>query len=392
MIPFLALALAGLVQEPTQEKPSLSDAGLYAPTKPSFDVVELSLNFYDQDDNGGNPHQKESVKILQPMLLVGKALHPDWILTMTLQGDVIMGDASSGGSGRATAGAAPVGEDEDEEGGEDGGGTSVDEIQYAGSALLSWKATSRSTVGMGAYYSQEENYESVGMTLRGLFETMDRNDTFSFRLTGLFDKVELEYFDGTEGGEDDRRTFSPGLGWTHVLTGKALLTLNYDLTLQRGYLGTPAQSVVVGTTEVQENLPDSRIRHALHGRLRYLLLDTLAVEPGVGYYIDDWGASAYSMEVAFHWEAVANTLIVRPGYRFHSQTAIDYFVGEGETTLSEYHTQDSDLGEFTTSTFGLKFTFLKSPLPGDEFEIGFDVASRSDGIDWFTISVGFTWK
>jgi len=102
----LLLSLPLLAQE-VPDKSSLSDTGLYAPAKPAFDVVELSFNFYDQDDHGGNPNQEESVKILQPMLLVSSALAKDWILTMTLQGDVIMTDSSSGASGRGPRGRRP---------------------------------------------------------------------------------------------------------------------------------------------------------------------------------------------------------------------------------------------------------------------------------------------
>lgn len=393
----LALVLLGsspppLVQE-VPEKSSLSDTGLYAPAKPAFDLVELSFNFYDQDDNGGNPNQEESVKILQPMLLVTTSLAKDWILTMTLQGDVIMSDSSSGASGRAAAGTAAPPPGEDAEGaGEGKEGLSISEIQYAGTMGLSHRWSPWTTVGVAASYSQEENYGSLGATFRWVHELPDRNDTFSFRLTTLFDTVDLEYYDGTSGGEDERRTVSPGFGWTHVLTGRTLMTLNYDLTLQRGYLGTPSQSVVVGATETREELPDSRTRHSVHGRVRHLLFEPVAVEPGAGAYLDDWGARAYSVEFNLYWEAVARSLIVRPGFRFHSQSAVDFFVEEDATSAGRYHTQDSDLGEFTTRTVGLKLTFLKSPLAGDELEIGFDVASRSDGIDWFTVSVGFTWK
>jgi hypothetical protein len=148
----------------------------------------------------------------------------------------------------------------------------------------------------------------------------------------------------------------------------------------------------VGTTEVKESLPDSRVRHSLWGRVRHLLLDPLALEPGAGYYVDDWGARAWSLEVGLYWEAAPRSLILRPSVRFHSQEAVKYFVEGNPAAVPEYHTQDSDLGEFTTLVYGLKLTSLKSPLPGDELEVGLDIASRSDGISWFTISVNFAWK
>lgn len=385
----MQLILALVLAQETQEPPRLEK---YAPAKPMIGVVDVLLNFYDQSDSGGNPNQKEEVSIFQPMLLANFKLSEDWNVTLAMQSDFIMGrsDSASGASGRATAGAAPAGGGEDEGGG-DSEGFGITEIQFGGSLSFDWAWSRQTHVGAGASFSKEDNYRSVGGFLKWSFETEDRNDAFGVRLTGLSDTVELDYFDGTNGGEDDRVTFSPGLGWTHVLGPDTLLTLSYDLTIQRGELGTPAQSVVTGGTEVREVLPDSRIRHSLHARVRHLLFDALAVEPGVSLYADTWGVRAIGLEMAFHWEAVPGSFFVRPSYRFHSQTEVDAFLEDGDA-IPEFRTQDSDLGAFTTNTFGLKLSFLDSPILGDEFEILAEYSDRSDGIEWFTITVGFRWK
>jgi hypothetical protein len=392
----LAVALLLQTQETPKETPEL---GKYAPAKPGIGIVDVLLNFYDQDDGGGNPNQKEKVTIVQPMLLVNAKLGERWSGSLTLQSDVIMAgsDSSSGASGRAAgsgSASAPAGggeeEGEGEEGGEGDGDFGVTELQFAGALGLNHLLGERMQFGGGVSYSHEDNYESVGAYLRWAYETPDKNDAFGVRLTALFDTVELEYFDGADGGDAGRRTIAPGLAWTHVLTPRTLLVANYDLTMQSGELGTPAQSVVAGGVEIREELPDSRLRHAMHFRLRHLLLATIAVEPRLSYYTDSWGARAWSAELAFYWEVVPSALVVRPSYRYHDQSAVDYFVDDG--AAGRYRTQDSDLGAFSSHSWGLKFTFLKSPLPGDELEIALEFADRSDGIEWFTVSVGLSWK
>lgn len=386
----IALLLA--LQE-TQETPKLEK---YAPSKPMVGVVDVLLNFYDQDDSGGNPNQKEDVSIFQPMMLVNFKLSEEWNVTLTMQSDLIMtrSDSASGASGRAAGGTAAAGnggeEDEDEGGGE-AGGLEISEVQFGGSLSFDFAWSRQTHVGAGFSLSKEDNYRSLGGFVKWSYETEDRNDAFGVRLTALSDTVELDYFDGTSGGEDGRVTFSPGASWTHVLGGATLLTVAYDLTVQRGELGTPAQSVISGGTEVREVLPDSRIRHAVHARLRHLLFDVLSVEPGLSLYADSWGARAWAFEFALYLELVPGAFLLRPSYRFHSQTEIDAFLDEGQG-IPEFRTQDSDLGAFTTSSFGVKLSFFDSPLFGDELEIVGEYSDRSDGIEWFTIAVGFRWK
>lgn len=402
-----ALVAAGALRSQAQEEGSAPRiAPVHAPAKSQIDSVDFAFNFYDQSDRGGDPLRKEEVMILQPMILLGATLSEDWSATLMLQGDAILGkgDATSGASGAVAAGAAGgsaggagelEGEDEEEEGGAAGAsesGLGVSEMQYAGSLGLNYRWSPQFRIGGGFSASREDDYESRGLYLSGAYETADKNDSFAFRLTGLRDAVDVTLFDGTDGGEDERRTISPGFAWTHILTERTILTLNYDLTLQSGHLETASQSVTVGTTVVGEELPGSRLRHGVFLRGRHLLLETLAVETGIGLYADDWGARAFSPELNLYWEAVPNLLIVRPGLRYHSQDAVDYFVDAGAAAIPGYRTQDSDLGEFTDRSLGLKLTFLRSPFLGDEFEIAADLTSRSDGIEWFTVTAGFSWR
>lgn len=370
----------------------------YAPARETIDLVQLSLNFYDQSDDGANPNVKEEVAILQPMLLVATTLSETWSASLMLQGDAILtkGGTASGASGRTAAGGAggPVtaGEEEDDEDGEDGrNGLEVAEVQYTGTLGLSHKWSPYTTLGAGISLGNEEDYRSLGFHARWMHETQDRNDAFALRMSLYSDTVELQYFDGTDGGSDARRSFSPGVAWTRVVGERTLLSVGYDITLQHGFLGTAKNSVVVGATEVRENLPDDRIRHSFTVRLRHLLADPLAVEPEAGYYLDDWGARAYGLGVYLHWEASPDRVILRPGFRWYVQSEVDFFVDGGAPAIPEYRTQDSDLGSFTTRTIGLKATFLKSFLFGDELDLSADFASRSDGLSWFSITVGFTW-
>lgn len=388
----LALALA---QDVPKDRPeSTEELRPYAAPRQTIDMVQLSLNFYEQSDGGGNPNLKEEVTILQPMLLLATKLSEDWNASLMLQGDAIIGRSGSGASGSAAAGTAPAGgggEDEEPRDGERDGNLEISEVQYTGVFTLGRRLSPYGAVNGGVSLGNEDDYRSFGLHGRWTQDTLDHNNTFLLRLSMYLDRLDVVTFDGADLGEDRRRTFSPGIGYTRILDGRTLVSFGYDLTFQTGFLSTAKNSVSAAGTEVPEALPDRRLRHSLTARGRHLLADPLSLEPELGVYVDDWGARGVAAALYLHWEPSPGAVILRPGLRWYSQTEVDDFVDPGASSLPALRTQDSDLGTFTTRTLSLKATFLKSWLFGDELDLMADVADRSDGIRWFSVTIGFTW-
>ena len=390
----LILLALGLAQDVPKDRPTTTEElRPYADKRQTIDMVQLSLNFYEQSDDGGNPNLKEEVAILQPMLLLATKLSEDWNASLMLQGDAIIGRSGSGASGSAAAGTAPAGGggEEDERDGERDGNLEISEVQYTGVFTLNRRLSSLSSVSGSLSMGNEDDYRSFGLHARWVQDTADHDNTFLLRLSMYFDRLDVVVFDGTDLGEDRRRTFSPGLGYTRVLGARTLVSFSYDLTLQEGFLSTAKNSVVAAGTEVPEALADRRVRHSLTVRARHLLSEPLALEPEGGVYVDDWGARGLGAAVYLHWEASRGALILRPGVRWYAQTEVDDFLDPGAASIPARRTQDSDLGAFTTRTLSLKATFLKSWLFGDELDLMADVADRSDGIRWFSVTIGFTW-
>jgi hypothetical protein len=374
----LLLVQAAPAQEPPPPRPeSPADLRPRAEANTAKDFVRFAFNFYDQKDKGGNPNLDETMTVLEPQLLVAKTLTDRWAMSLKLQADIISAASVEKGK-RFPAGTQSGASGDKYLGGEVG-------------AFYAW--SDQTTIGGGVSVSTEYDYQSVGGFFKWTHETSSHNDTFLVRLGAFQDSLDLILFDGTERGSDDRTSLSVGLGWTHVFGPRTLGTLNWDLTSQSGFLSTPYNSVVAAGTEVPEALPDSRFRNAFHARVRHLLFDDLAVEPGVGGYFDDWGATAFNFELAAYWELVPATVLVRPWYRFHSQTEVDDFVPTSAAAIPAFRTQDSDLADFTSHTVGLKL-ILPAFLGGDaqEFEIGVDYTMRSDNLDSMSLSAGWQWK
>jgi len=343
--------------------------------------ARIAFNFYDQKDHGGNPNKNDSIRVWEPVLLVVPSMSDKWTGKFKLQGDVIASstvgtDATTTASGAKRSPLLP--------------GEAFFRTEAA--AFYAW--SDQLTVGGGLIYSTEPDYKSRGVYLQSTFDLPSHNDTFLLKATGFFDALDLNFFDDTSGGSDHRRTLALGPGWTHIFGPGTVGMINWDFTSQQGFLATPINSVKAAGTEVREILPDSRIRNAIHARVRQLMSPTWAVEPGIGYYHDSWGATAWNFEITSTWEARPAELYVEPSFRFHTQTAVDYFVPDSAASIPEFRTQDADLDKYMSGTFGLNFILPHTTWTGEysEFNFGADLTWRSDGLDSFTLTVGYMWK
>ena len=346
----------------------------------SEDYLRIQFNFYDQNDGGGNPNLDESMTILEPMVLFQSRVSEKWTINAMFMSDIISAASVKSGEGKRFPSGVQSGASGDKY------------FALNIGAFYAW--SDQVSVGGGISGAKEYEYSSLGAFLSTQYESADKNDTVTFKLSGYFDSLDLILFDGTEENSDSRQTAGVGLGWTHILGPETYMELNYDLTIQTGFLSTSYNSVVAAGSEVREILPDNRFRNALYGSLRHLVFDDLAIEPGAGFYLDDWGATAFHLNLTLFWEMVPGTVILEPHYRFHWQSEVDYFVSPQVSLIPEFRTQDPDLDQFSSHTLGLKTIFPDVPLmeKNTEIEIGFDYTIRSNNLDSFSVTFGFQWN
>ena len=377
---FLGVMLVAQQQEAPPPRPANpADAALKpAEADTTREYLRFSFNFYNQNDGGGNPNLPEDMKVLEPQILWAKPLSETWTFSLKLQADLISAASIEKGK-RFPAGTQT-------------GATGDKYFGVDAAAFYAW--SDQTTIGAGLTGSTEYDYTSMGAYVRWVYNTESKNDTFVARLSGYSDTLDLIRFTGLKEGTDQKTSLSLGLGWTHILGPSTVGTLNWDITSQSGFLSTPYNSVVAAGTEVAEVLPDSRFRNSVHARVRHLLFDDLAIEPGVGGYVDDWGARAFNIELAVWWEIVHGLVIVRPSYRYHVQQEVDYFVDPSAATIPKFRTQDSDMADFHSHTIGLKLIFPKFSLLGEnhELEIGVEYSMRSDHLNSVGTTVGYQWR
>jgi len=223
---------------------------------------------------------------------------------------------------------------------------------------------------LGAYYSSEFNYKSMGVSAGGTVKTR-HNGELGLKLSGYFDQVKLIFpsefepaYPMSGGGRDDeeehpdygsspRQTYTASFSFSQVINTRLQASLLLDLVQQHGYLGLPFHRVYfTDGTDAVENLPSSRFKVPLGLRLNYFLGDKVILRSYYRYYTDNWGVRSHtaSLEVPVK---VTPFFSVSPFYRYYVQTAADYFAPYAQHLKADpYFTSNYSLSAFSSSFFG----------------------------------------
>ena len=238
-----------------------------------------------------------------------------------------------------------------------------------------------SSFGLGAYYSGEYNYHSLGADLHFSQKTADRNGEFSAKLQGYFDRVSLIYpsefvpkatttgtvvtsaSGTTSTGYSDnkvniptspRTTLSASLAYSQMITSRLQVALLGDVVTQHGFLSLPFHRVYFNTgKDTIERLPSSRIKIPVGLRLNYFIGDNIIIRSYYRYYADNWGvrSNTASLEVPYK---VTPFFSISPFYRYYNQSAARYFAPyEVHSPTDQFFTSNYEYAKFQASFYGV---------------------------------------
>jgi len=241
-------------------------------------------------------------------------------------------------------------------------------------------AKSGNTFGVGAYYSGEYNYNSLGADLHYSAKTDNKNGEFSVKLQGYFDHVTLIYpsefnpmandvnTNGSYGsggghhGNDDnngsspRETYTASFGYTQIINSRLQVAFLADFVGQNGYLSLPFHRVYFSNgKDTIEKLPSSRFKLPVGFRLNYFLGDNIIFRTYYRYYLDNWGirSNTANLEIAYK---VSPFFSISPFYRFYNQSAARYFAPyEEHSPTDEYYTSNYEYAKFISQFYGIGF-------------------------------------
>ncbi len=243
-----------------------------------------------------------------------------------------------------------------------------------------------STFGLGAYYSHEYNYQSLGFDVNWAQKTADKSGELGIKLQGYFDQVTQilpsEFVPPptyippgsttytTPSGQTiitsttgktisapltykPRTTLTAAFSYSQIINSKLQIMLLGDLVYQNGDLGLPFHRVYFkGGKDTIETLPSTRIKVPIGIRANYFLGDNIVLRSYYRYFIDNWGVSAHTI----NFEAVYKInpfFSVSPFYRFYTQTASKYFAPyEQHLATDQFYTSNYEYSKFNSQFFG----------------------------------------
>jgi hypothetical protein len=224
---------------------------------------------------------------------------------------------------------------------------------------------------LGAYYSNEFNYQSLGFSAGGTKKTKT-NGEFGLKLSGYLDRVKLIFpseFEpaypsggGGSGGRGDehpnygsspRETYTASFSFTQVINTRLQAAFLFDLVEQHGYLGLPFHRVYFNdATDLVEKLPSNRFKLPLGVRLNYFWGDKVILRSYYRYYVDNWGIRSHTVSLEVPVK-LTPFFSVTPFYRYYTQSAANYFAAyEQHKTIDIYYTSNYALSAFNSHFFG----------------------------------------
>ncbi|HEX9509731.1 MAG TPA: DUF3570 domain-containing protein [Puia sp.] len=220
---------------------------------------------------------------------------------------------------------------------------------------------------LGAYYSNEFNYQSLGVSA-GFTKKTKKNGEFGLKLSGYFDQVKLifpsefnadsltSYVGGDHHrnyGSSPRETYTASFSFSQVINSRLQAAVLLDLVEQNGYLGLPFHRVFfTDGTDAIEKLPSSRFKLPLGLRLNYFLGDRVILRSYYRFYVDNWGLRSHtaSLEVPVK---ITPFFSISPFYRYYTQTGVNYFAQyEQHLKTDGYYTSNYSLSSFSSHFFG----------------------------------------
>lgn len=225
------------------------------------------------------------------------------------------------------------------------------------------------SVGVGAGYSTESDYDSASTLVESKIWTPNKNTTFALGVSANFDSVSSSA-DSTV--DETKNTESFFTGVTQVLTPDAIVQSNLMFTTDSGYLSDPYRP--------DDNRPDSRQAFAWLTRYnQYIEPADAALHLDYRLYGDSWGVLSHTLEAAWY-QPVTSWLILRPGLRYYSQSAADFYVYDpvaGDLN-SEHFSSDQRLADFGGITVGVKL--IADLGQGFSTSVGFDYLTQSSDL------------
>ncbi|MCB0332592.1 MAG: DUF3570 domain-containing protein [Bdellovibrionales bacterium] len=251
-------------------------------------------------------------------------------------------------------------------------GTGIEDERAAGDVKVTQYFEDFS-VGVGASYSKEDDYESLGGSLEGRFWNEKKTTTYSVGVSGTSDDITSS---NNALLDESSHTIGGMIGVTQVINKNSIIQSNLTCSFADGYLSDPYKAA--------DNRPDSRDRYAWLTRyVLYVPELEGSFHADYRYYRDSWGVQSHTFDTMWY-QPLDEVWMLRPHIRFYSQDKADFYSNTFPPTRISTYSADQRLSGFGELTTGLKL----SRDFGDDFSLSLGVDVVQQHGSWKLFSEG----
>jgi hypothetical protein len=256
---------------------------------------------------------------------------------------------------------------------------------------ISWEQPwgERNRVSLGGNVSKEYDFTSASINAAIARDFNEKNTTLSLGVNFETDSINAvggtpdplsslkvgKNTDGKTSGSESKKVTDLLLGVTQVMNRHWLTQINFSLGETNGYNSDPYKILSVVNADgslatspdatskwyLYDSRPDKRSRKSIYWGNKIHLTEDV-IDLSYRYYTDDWGIKSSTLDLRYRYEFAGN-MYLEPHVRWYTQTSADFYhlyLTQGVDTTGtaaalDYASADSRLGEFTGTTFGLKY-------------------------------------
>lgn len=209
-------------------------------------------------------------------------------------------------------------------------------------------------------FSSEYDYLSFSGGIGWGKEWNEGNTSLQLTAQAFFDRwdliypIELRFPNPPTVATDRRRSYNGQVFFGQILGPRLQLGISAEIIYMEGLLSTPFHRVFFQNGELDiERLPGNRVKVPVSLRLNWFPADDLVLRSWYRFYYDDFGILAHTAELEIPVKVGPNW-VFGPYYRFHTQTASDYFAPfQTHLPTDDFYTSDFDLSELNSHKIGL---------------------------------------
>lgn len=219
---------------------------------------------------------------------------------------------------------------------------------------------------VGADYSEEQDYESIGSSFQANVPSADRNTTVSFGLSTSTDDISAT---NNPQIQESRKTLGGLLGITQVINQRSIVQSNLTYSSSDGFL--------TDQYRLSDNRPSSREQWAWLTRYNLYFPETEgALHIDYRLFADSWNVLSNMFELQWHQEFGEHALI-RPLIRYYTQRGAFFYDPLFPPLGKGFYSADGRLASLGSLSGGLRAEYQFSSF---SVHLMYELITRRNGL------------